>query len=111
MKNPSSSSIGQLPPEIADYICTFLRQSEISKLSLAAKSVYRLVRPILYRHPKINSFASLTLFNRTIARATFFVQEFIDQTKSMHLTLDSATDGDQPTAAVLISKNLQSIER
>lgn len=102
------ASLDQLPPEIADLICTYLEQSETSRLLLSAKPIYRLIRPILYRHPRVNSFVSLTLFNRTFTRAK---DDCINQTISMCLTLDCVANTHQPATAILISKNLLSIER
>ena len=106
-----------------NHVCSFLEQSEVSLLSLTTKAVYRLVRPILYYRPKITSFSSLTLFNRTLIKATYLgkddhrwsTRESLDQTRYLDLTLDptrdSARNNGQPPPAILISRILQSIER
>ena len=105
------------------HICDLLKQSEISHLSLSTKLIYRLVRPILYRNPQIESYASLTRFQRTITQATWMgkvdhkwsSQDCIDQTKFMDLLIDpnrdSARNRGQPPAAVMISRMLQAIAR
>jgi len=119
MAQSTRTTISDLPLEIAVHVCKLLKQSETSELSLSSKSIYNLIRPILYRHPLITSFTSLTLFNRTLTRATYMgkvdrkwsEQECIDQTRFMRITLDSATENGQLPAAILISRNLQSIER
>ncbi len=101
----------------SNYICGLLSQYDISRLSQARKAIYQLIRPILYRHLKITSFASLVLFQRTITQATYMgkmdhkwsTQECLDQTKTLHLTIDPVNDS--APAAVLVSKMLQAIER
>ena len=103
-------------------ICLYLKPAEISLLILTAKAVYKLFRPIMYYHPSIESFSSLTLFNRTLIKATYLgrydstwsAREFLDQTKYLDLTLDPTRDNTkingQPLPAILISRILQSIE-
>lgn len=107
----------------SNHVCSFLRQSEVSRLSLAAKPVYELVRPILYRHPKITSFTSLTLFQRTIIQATYMgkvdfqwsTRECLDQTRTLELTIDptidSARNNGEPPAAIMVSRMIQAIVR
>lgn len=116
-------SFGELPIEIASYICTFLQQQEVSKLSATSKATYQLFRPILYRHPNVSSSTSLTLLSRTFTRATYMgkadhkwsTQECLDQTKTLDLTIDqikdSARNNDQPPAAILVSRYIQAIVR
>ena len=90
----------------------------MSSLSLTNKTIYRLIRPILFYSPKITSFSSLNLFNRTLTQATYLgradrywsSQQCINQTKRLNIQLDS-TKGGQPPTAILISRILQSIER
>ena len=106
-----------------NHVCSYLEQPEVSLLSLTTKAVYRLIRPILYYRPRITSFSSLTLFNRTLIKATYLgkddhswsTRESLDQTKFLDLTLDptrdSAKNNGQPPPAILISRILQSIER
>ncbi len=99
-------------------ICDLLKQCEVSRLSLTTKANYRLVRPILYRSPTIETFSSLTRFQRTITQATWMgkidrkwsIRDCIDQTKVMDLLIDpskeSAKNMGQPPAAVMISRML-----
>lgn len=101
------------------YTCSFLCQSDISKLSLTGKSIYQLVRPILYRHPSIITFSSLVLFSRTISNATYMGradlywsnQDCLDQTKFLNLTIDPTKNDGQPAPAVMISRTIQAIVR
>lgn len=101
------------------FTCSFLCQADISKLSLARKSIYQLVRPILYRHPSITTFSSLVLFSRTISNATYMGkadrywsnQDCLDQTEFLDLTIDPTKNDGQPAPAVLISRTIQAIVR
>ena len=106
-----------------EHICLYVKQSEVSSLSLSTTNIYSAIRPILYRHPKITSFTSLTLFNRTLTQATYLgkadrkwsTRDSLDQTRFLDITLDptldSARNHGQPPPAILISRILQSIER
>lgn len=117
------TSLGGLPTEIAHYICTLLQQQEIASLSATSKAIYQLFRPILYRHPNVSSFNSLTLLSRTFTRATYMGkldhkwsnQDCLDQTKTLDLTIDQIKDSSrnngQPPAAILVSRSIQSIVR
>ena len=91
----------------------------MSDLSLARKSYYQLVRPILYRHPKITTYTSLILFSRTISSATYMgkidrnwsTHECLDQTRTLDLTIDPLKNDGQPPAAIMISRTIQAIVR
>ena len=104
---------------IRSYISSFLKQSEVSSLTLVKKSFYELVRPILYRHPSITTYPSLILFSRTISQATYLgkvdvkwsSRDSLDQTRSLHLTIDPTKNGGQPSPAVIISRTIQAIHR
>lgn len=87
------------------------------------KSFYELVRPILYRHPNITTFTSLTLFQRTITQATYMgkadyqwsTRDCLDQTRTLDLTIDPTIDrisnNGAPPPAVLLSRMIQAIVR
>jgi len=100
-------------------ICDLLKQSEVCNLALAKKSLYQLVRPILYRHPSITTYPSLILFSRTISQATYMgkvdrkwsEQESLDQSRTLNLTLDPTKNNGQPLPAVMISRTIQAIVR
>ena len=100
-------------------MCNFLKQSDVSSLSRAKKSFYELVRPILYRHLVIDTYASLILLSRTISQATYMgktdrkwsEQESLDQTRTLNLTLDPTKNQGQPLPAVMISRTIQAIVR
>ena len=106
----------------SDHVCSFLRQAEISRLSLARKSFYQLVRPILYRHPNITTYTSLTRFQRTITQATYMgkvdfqwsSRDCLDQTRTLDLTIDPTTDTAKdvsPPPAIMISRIIKAIVR
>ena len=92
-------------------------------LTATSKAIYQIYRPILYRHPNVVSFTSLTLLSRTFTRATYMgkadqkwsTQECLDQTKTLDVTIDqirdSARNNGQPPAAILVSRFIQSIVR
>ena len=100
-------------------MCNYLKQSNVSRLSRTRKSFYQLVRPILYRHPVIDDYASLILFSRTITEAMYMgrfdrkwsEQESLDQTRRLDLTLDPTKNEGQPLPAVIISRTIQAIVR
>lgn len=89
---------------IRNSICSLVRQSDVSNLSLVRKSFYQLIRPILFHHPEIDTFNSLVLFSRTISEATYMGkadrnwsnQECLDQTKSLNLIIDPERNNGQP---------------
>lgn len=102
------------------FICSLLKQPEISKLCRVSKPYYQLIRPILYRHPSIDTYASLILFSRTISRATYMGKvdrkwsdkESLDQTRTLDLTIDPTKSADgQPPPAVMISRTIHAIVR
>lgn len=88
-----------------------LPQSDVCNLSLATKSLYRIIRPIFYRHPKIVTYDSLILFSRTFSEATSVgkAEDSRDQTKFLEITIDPRRI--QPPPAVMISRTIHAIVR